>query len=53
VKASGRGFSAAPFKTFTIREKDATNSGVCPISSSFFEEALMQVRNVCKEIKII
>ncbi|KAJ6778441.1 4'-PHOSPHOPANTETHEINYL TRANSFERASE DOMAIN PROTEIN-RELATED [Salix koriyanagi] len=28
VKALGRGFSAAPFKTFTIRVKDATNSGL-------------------------
>uniref|UniRef100_A0A6N2M065 holo-[acyl-carrier-protein] synthase n=1 Tax=Salix viminalis TaxID=40686 RepID=A0A6N2M065_SALVM len=27
AKALGRGFSAAPFKTFTIRLKDATNSG--------------------------
>ncbi|KAI5560834.1 hypothetical protein BDE02_16G074000 [Populus trichocarpa] len=31
VKALGRGFSAAPFKTFTIREKDATNSGASEV----------------------
>ncbi|KAJ6756067.1 PHOSPHOPANTETHEINE TRANSFERASE [Salix purpurea] len=31
VKALGRGFSAAPFKTFTIRVKDATNSGASEV----------------------
>ncbi|XP_034932175.1 uncharacterized protein [Populus alba] len=31
VKALGRGFSAAPFKTFTIRMKDATNSGASEV----------------------
>ncbi|KAG5253089.1 4'-phosphopantetheinyl transferase HetI [Salix suchowensis] len=39
VKALGRGFSAAPFKTFTIRVKDATNSGVCPKSSIVVESS--------------
>ncbi|XP_011004097.1 PREDICTED: uncharacterized protein LOC105110690 isoform X2 [Populus euphratica] len=31
VKALGRGFAAAPFKTFTIRMKDATNSGASEV----------------------
>ncbi|KAG5253103.1 4'-phosphopantetheinyl transferase HetI [Salix suchowensis] len=39
VKALGRGFSAAPFKTFTIHVKDATNSGVCPKSSIVVESS--------------
>ena len=62
MKALGRGFSAAPFKTFTIRIKNAfrtgfdhaddIESGVCHKILNFFEKALMQIRNVCKEINI-
>ncbi|KAF7147248.1 hypothetical protein RHSIM_Rhsim03G0072000 [Rhododendron simsii] len=38
VKALGRGFSGAPFKTFTIRYQDATR-GTCDLSGNLNSEA--------------
>ena len=62
MKALGRGFSAAPFKTFTICIKngfrrgfdhaDDLASGVCHKIPSFSEKAPMHIGNIRKEINV-
>lgn len=61
MKALGRGFSAAPFKTFTIHTRNATKGGshlaedldseVC--HKICLSDRWMQIKRVCKLINIL
>lgn len=49
MKALGRGFSGAPFKTFTIRIRDATQPNLGVFSSEVSHERCLFIELVLQE----